>query len=117
MDRNNRNNLTGFLLNLVALLFVSYLFHGITITNIISLILAVIVISFINAFIKPILLVLTLPINILTIGLLTFVINGMLFALAAFIVPGFAITDFSSAVFGSIVYSVFSIFLNALFNR
>ncbi|HFD04534.1 MAG TPA: phage holin family protein [Firmicutes bacterium] len=117
MDRNSRNNLTSFLLNLVALLLVAHLFHGIIITNIFSLILAVLVIGFINTFVGPILLVLTLPINILTIGLFTFIVNGMLFALAAFVVPGFAITDFSTAVFGSVVYSIFSIILNALFNK
>ncbi len=117
MDRNSRNNLTGFVLNLIALLLVAYLFHGIVITNVISLILAVIVISFINVYVKPILLILTLPINILTIGIFTFIINGLLFALAAFIVPGFAIMDFSTAVFGSVFYSIFSIFLNALFNK
>ena len=114
--KHRQSNTTRFLLNTLALIIVTLIFRGIVITNLFSLIIAVFVISIINAFIRPILLLLTLPINILTLGLFTFVINGVLFAFAAFLVPGFFIYSFSSAVFGSILYSILSIIFSNIFS-
>ena len=72
-----------------------------------ALVLAV-VLGAINAFIKPVIIILTLPINILTLGLFTFVINALLIMLAAMIVPGFGVASFWWAVLFSIVLSVVS---------
>ncbi|RKX70997.1 phage holin family protein [candidate division TA06 bacterium] len=113
--KHQQSSITRFLLNALALIIVALIFRGIVITNLFSLIIAVFVISIINAFIRPILLLLTLPLNILTLGLFTFVINGVLFAFAAFLVPGFSIYNFSSAVFGSILYSILSIIFSKIF--
>ncbi len=114
--KHQQSSFTRFLLNTVALVVVTLIFRGIVISNLFSLVIAVFVISIINTFIKPILLLLTLPINILTLGLFTFVINGVLFAFAAFLVPGFSVSNFSSAVFGSILYSILSIIFSKIFS-
>ena len=70
---------------------------------------ATVVIVFINAFIKPVLKLLTLPINILTLGLFTLVINALLFMFVGYVVPGIEIDGFLSALLGSIILSILSV--------
>lgn len=76
---------------------------------------AALVIGLVNALIRPILLLLTLPVNIVTLGLFTLVINGLMFWLASSIVKGFTVTDFSAAFFGALVYWLVSWLVNGLF--
>jgi putative membrane protein len=74
---------------------------------------AVLVLGLVNTLIRPILLVLTLPITFLTLGLFIFVINGLMFWVVADIVPGFQVTSFSAAIVAAFVYSVISWLLTA----
>ncbi len=93
----------------LALIFTAWLIPGIEINNFMSAMLACIVIALINTFIKPFIQLITLPINILTIGLFSLIINALLLMLAGWITPGVEIESFLSALFGSIVFSLLSL--------
>jgi putative membrane protein len=75
------------------------------------------VLGILNALFRPILIVITLPINILTLGLFTFVINALLLKMASGVVPGFYVEGFWSAVFGSLIISLVSWVLNSFVNE
>lgn len=103
-------NITQWIVSTIAILITSYLIPGAATTLVGALILAV-VLAIINLFIKPLIFVLTLPVNILTLGLFSLVINALLVMLAAVIVPGFAVSGFWSALIFAIVLSL----INAVF--
>lgn len=108
--------LIRWLLNSLALILVTYLVPGIAIRNFYIALIAALVIGLINITIKPLVLILTLPLNILTLGLLTFVINGLLFWFASSFIKGFEVSGFIAAFLGALVYSVLSWFINRLAN-
>ena len=99
------------MLNAVALILTAGLFESIYLEGFFSAVLAVLILAFINAFIRPVLLLLTLPITVLSLGLFTLVINATLFKLASALVPGFHVGGFWSALGGAIVYSVLTLFI------
>jgi len=86
---------------------VSYIVPGIQFSGTWALLLTVIVLGFVNALIRPILVLLTLPVNILTLGLFTLIINALMFWFASTIVKGFEVQDFWSAFWGALVYWFF----------
>lgn len=92
----------------LALIFTAWLIPGIEVSSFWSAMLACVIIALINAFIKPLLQLITLPLNILTIGLFTFVINAFLLMLAGWIAPGLEVEGFLSALLGSVVLSLLS---------
>lgn len=98
----------------VAVMLVSYLLPGITLAGFWAAILVALVLGIINAVIKPFLIILTLPINIVTLGLFTLVINAVLVLAASGIVSGFAVSGFWTALLFSIVLSIFNYFLSKL---
>lgn len=106
--------LIALLLNALALIITSKIVPGIYIESFAKAILAAIVMGVINTMIKPFLSLLTAPINIITLGLFTFVVNAVLFYLAALIVPGFGIADAWAAILGAIVLSVTATILSTL---
>jgi putative membrane protein len=91
------------------------LIPGIQIDRFQNLLLATLVIGLLNVFLKPIIVLLTLPVTVMTLGLFTFVINGVIFYLAAQLVPGFHVTGFGSAFIAALLFSIFSFVLNMLF--
>ena len=93
----------------LIIMFVGWIIPGIEIENFTAAMIAAVVIALINTFIKPALLLLTLPINILTLGIFTLVLNALLFMFAAYLVPGIEISGFLSALLGSLLISIFSI--------
>jgi putative membrane protein len=103
-----------WLLNAVALGAAAYMVDGIYISGFFAALLAAIVLGIVNTIIKPVFIILTLPINLLSLGLFTFVINGLMLFFAAAIVPGFAVTGILSAVLGSIIISLVSFLLASL---
>jgi putative membrane protein len=103
-----------WLLNAVALAAVAYLMPSITITGAGAAIVAALVLGLVNAVIRPLLVLLTLPVTVLTLGLFIFVINGLLFWGVASLVPGFHVAGFWSSVLGAIVFSLVSWLLSAL---
>ena len=98
----------------LSLMLTAWLIPGITVSTIWAALLACVIIAIINIFIKPVIQLLTLPINIVTIGLFTLVINAVLFMLAAWISPGVQVDGFLSALFGSAVYSILSMFISKI---
>ena len=103
----------GFLASLVhwavsalALMLTAYLVRGFKIKSFSSALMAAAVIGLANLVIWPVLIFLTLPINILTLGLFTFVVNGMVLKICAAILPGFRIETWGAAIFGSIVLAI-----------
>jgi putative membrane protein len=79
-----------------------------------SVLAGALVLGLLNAFLRPILIFLTLPVNVLTLGLFTLVVNGLVFYLAASLVKGFYVAGFWSAVVAALVFSIISFFLNLL---
>ncbi len=92
--------------NGLALMLVAYLYGGVSIDSPIAAIIAAVVLGIVNAIIRPALLLLTLPVTVLTLGLFLFVINALMFWLAAELVPGFRVSGFMAALIGSVMYSV-----------
>jgi putative membrane protein len=82
------------------------LISGLHITDPMTLILAALLLGVINAFVKPILVILTLPITLLTVGIFLLVINAAMLALVAWVLPGFTISGFGAALLGAIVISI-----------
>ena len=73
-----------------------------------KIVLAAAVLGIVNLFIRPLIMILTLPVNIITLGLFTFVVNALMFWLAASFVPGFSVVDFSAAFWGALFMSLAS---------
>ena len=96
----------------VAIISASYLLEGIHVEGFFSALAAAAVLGILNAFFRPILIILTLPINILSLGLFTFVINALLLLMASGVIRGFEVYGFWSAVFGSLIISLVSWLLN-----
>lgn len=109
--------LLRWLLSAISLMLVTYLVPGIKVQSFYSALIAALVLGFINSLIKPILILLTLPVNILTLGLFTLVINALLFWLAATIVKGFVVDGFWPAFWGALAMSLVSWILNSIFNN
>lgn len=103
-----------WVLNAVALLAVAYVMPSIHIASFGAALLAALVLGLVNAVLRPLLLLLTLPITLLSLGLFIFVLNGLMFWLAGSLIDGFAVGSFWSAVFGSLLYSVVSWALSGL---
>lgn len=106
--------LIGWLLSALALLAVAYLVPGIHVSSFVSALIAAAVIGLANILIKPILLILTLPVTIITLGLFIFVINGLLFWLAGYFLQGFDVKTVTAGIIGAIVYSIISWILSAI---
>jgi putative membrane protein len=102
-------------LNSLALFIVIRLIPGIHIDRLQDLLLATLVIGLLNVYLKPIIVILTLPVTLLTLGLFILVINGLIFYLAVLLVPGFHVTGFGSALVAALLYSLFSFVLNMVF--
>ena len=97
----------------LALFVCSRILPGVHVDSMSTLAVAALVLGFINAVVRPVLQFLSLPITILSLGLFYFVINGLAFALAAYIVPGFGVDSIGWAILGSLVVSVTSWFVGA----
>jgi putative membrane protein len=107
--------LLTWLINALALLALPYLFRSIHVETFVTALIAALVLGLINTLIRPLLVLLTLPVTLLTLGLFIFVINGLLFWLAGSgFIPGFRVDGFWAAVFGAIVYSIISWALSSL---
>ena len=93
----------------LAIIFTAWVIPGIEVSSFLSAMFACVIIALINTFIKPVLKLVTLPINFVTIGIFSLVLNALLLMLAGWITPGLEVEGFWSAFFGSIVLSLFSI--------
>jgi putative membrane protein len=103
-----------WLLNAVALLVVAYLLPGITVASFGSALIAALVLGLLNMLVKPLLVLLTLPITIVTLGLFLIVLNALLFWFAGSILKGFQVNGFWWAVIGALLYSLISGLLSGI---
>lgn len=100
--------IVGLILSAMAVLIASYIVPGVSVNSFVDALITAVVLGVVNALLRPLLLLLTLPINILTLGLFTFVVNALLVLLVARIVPGFRVNGLVAALLFSIVVSVIS---------
>ena len=100
-----------------AIVATSYLLDGIHVSGFFSAVFAAAMLGILNAFFRPIALLLTLPINILSLGLFTFIINALMLKLASGVIPGFDVYGFWTAISGSLLISVISWLLNSFISE
>ena len=105
--------LIRWLTTTAAIVATSYLLDGIQVSGFFPAVFAAAMLGILNAFFRPIALLLTLPINILTLGLFTFIINALMLKMASGIIPGFDVYGFWTAIFGSLLISLFSWLLDS----
>jgi putative membrane protein len=105
--------LTHLLVTAVALGVASYILPGVHITSWLALIVAALVLGFVNTIVRPLLVIVTLPVTIVTLGLFYLVVNGIAFGLAAAVVPGFDVDTFGWAMLGALVTGIASWFVGA----
>ena len=112
-----RGVLIKWIINSLAILIVTYIVKGIEVASPVTAIVAAFVLGIINAFLRPLIILITLPINIFTFGLFTFFINGFLFYVVSKVVKGFVITGFWPAFFGALLFSAISFLLSLLITK
>ncbi len=109
--------LAKWLLSAAALLFVAYVYSGVTVQSFGAALIAAFVIGLLNTVVRPILLVLTLPVTVLTLGLFLFVVNALMFWAAASVLDGFQVRGFLAALVGSLLYSVLGLVIESALER
>lgn len=106
------NYVVYWIVSALAVLMTAFLIPGIKVSGFFSAVFAAMLIAFVNTFIWPILIILTLPINLLTLGLFTFVVNGAVIKIAAAFLPGFEVNGWLSAIFGALAFSIINTLLH-----
>lgn len=106
--------IVSWIINALALLALPYLMHSVQVDSIATAAIAALVLGLVNTLIRPVLVVLTFPVTLLTLGLFILVINGLLFWLVASLVDGFRVSGFRSAVVAAFMYSLLSWALSTL---
>ncbi len=106
-----------WLLSATALVFVAQVYAGVEVTSFTAALVAALVIGLLNLFIRPVLVLLTLPVTVLTLGLFLFVINALMFWWAASFLDGFHVDGFGAALVGSLIYSVLGVVIDLALER
>lgn len=102
-----------WLLSAAALLFVAYVYGGVQVQSFGSALIAAFVIGLFNAVLRPVLVILTLPVTVVTVGLFLFVINALMFWAAAGVLDGFHVNGFMAALLGSLIYSALGLVIES----
>ena len=106
-----------WLLSAAALLAVAYLYDGVQIKSYSAALIAALVIGLFNMILRPVLVVLTLPVTIISLGLFLFIINALMFWAAAGMLDGFHVNGFGAALLGSLIYSAFGVLIDSAIER
>ena len=109
--------LVRWLLLAAALLLVAHLYPGVTVASFGSALVAALVLGLLNTLVRPLLVLLTLPVTLLTLGLFLFVINALMFWAAASVLDGFNVTGFGAALIGSLLYSLCGMVIDVAVER
>jgi len=109
--------LSKWLLSAMALLAVAHLYSGVEVQSFGSALIAAVVIGLFNTLLRPVLVILTLPVTLITLGLFLFVINALMFWWAAGLLDGFQVRDFGAALIGSLLYTVAGMIINSALDR
>ncbi len=102
-----------WLLSAAALLALTYLYSGVAVSSFASALIAAFVIGLFNTIVRPILVVLTLPVTVVTLGLFLFVINALMFWAASGVLDGFSVNGFGAALIGSLIYSLLGVLIES----
>ena len=100
-----------------ALLLIAHLYSGVVVSSFGSALIAALVLGLLNTLLRPLLVLLTLPVTVLTLGLFLFVINALMFYFAATLLGGFHVTGFVAALIGSLIYSACAVVIDAAIER
>lgn len=106
-----------WLLLAAALLLVAYLYPGVTVRSFGAAMLAALILGLLNTLLRPILVLLTLPVTVLTLGLFLFIINALMFYFAASLMNGFEVAGFGAALIGSLLYSLCGMLIDVVMER
>ncbi len=106
--------LISWIIGTITILIVAYVVPGVRVTGLPSAIMAAAILGILNALVKPILVLLTLPLTILTLGLFLFIINALVFLLAGSVFQGFKVDSFGAALLASLLVSIVSFILNRM---
>ncbi len=106
-----------WLLLAAALLLVAHLYPGVVVKSFTSALIAAFVLGLLNTLLRPILVLLTLPVTLVTLGLFLFVINALMFYFAASMLDGFQVTGFVAALIGSLIYSLCGMVIDVAMER
>jgi len=109
--------LAKWLLSAAALLLVAYVYNGVEVQSFTAALIAAFVIGLFNTVVRPVLLLLTLPVTLLTLGLFLFVVNALMFWAAASVLDGFQVRGFLAALVGSLLYSVLGVVIESALER
>ncbi len=109
--------LVKWLLSAAALLAVAHLYSGVEVKSFMAALIAAFVIGLLNTIVRPLLVVLTLPITVLTLGLFLFVINALMFWAAAGVLDGFHVQGFAAALIGSLIYTALGLVIESALER
>lgn len=109
--------LVKWLLSATALLAVAHLYSGVEVKSFMAALIAAFVIGLLNTVVRPLLVVLTLPITVLTLGLFLFIINALMFWAAASVLDGFHVQGFAAALIGSLIYTVLGLVIESALER
>jgi putative membrane protein len=120
-ESNGKREMIGigirWLILTVAITLASYLIDGIRVSGFFTALFTAVILGILNVFFRPIVLILTLPVNVMTLGLFTFVINAFMLKMASGIIPGFEVRGFWPAVFGSLIISAVNWGLSSFINE
>jgi putative membrane protein len=106
-----------WVLSASALLFVAYVYSGVEVRSFATAMVAALVIGLLNAVVRPVLVVLTLPVTVLTLGLFLFVINALMFWAASALLDGFVVRSFLAALIGSLLYTAIGMVIDSALER
>ena len=106
-----------WLLHAAALLLVANLYSGVVVASFAAAMIAALVLGLLNTLLRPLLVLLTLPVTLLTLGLFLFVINALMFYFAAAVLDGFHVNGFGAALIGSLIYSLCGVVIDAAMER
>ncbi|MDQ3059002.1 MAG: phage holin family protein [Pseudomonadota bacterium] len=106
-----------WLLSAAALLAVAYLYSGVAVSSFTGALIAAAVLGALNLVVRPILVMLTLPVTVVTLGLFLFIINALMFWAAASLVSGLSVSGFGAALIGSLIYSVLQLLIDFVLER
>jgi len=109
--------LIRWLLLAAALLLVAHLYPGVQVRSFASALIAALVLGLLNTLLRPLLVLLTLPVTVLTLGLFLFVINALMFWAAANVLDGFGVNGFTAALIGSLIYSLCGMVIDVVMER
>jgi len=105
--------LAKWMLSAAALLLVAYIYSGVEVKTFTAALVAALVLGLLNTIVRPILVLLTLPVTVVTLGLFLFIINALMFWAAAGLLDGFHVRDFVAALIGSLIYSLIGVVIES----